>query len=335
MSSSDSDPERKEPRESPVPPIFPEALLDVVQALGGLTSESAPQRDFALKVHKMYFEELPARFATDDRASSYLREVLAGTASAIRGFAVERTAFRAVRAREEKLEELRSRVTSAKFFHAPIDSEFGAKAYAVVVKVVGGTIGAGTLAKAWSSLPWWGVLMIALATLAWVFFGDLLFAIVTVRLQLGAYRQTGDTEDDIRKAFSKSVTSYKELALQLLVSTDRARERWYPDSAGLLGPIRWSDASDRDLTAFLQAPNARLGGRVPAEILSRLVDVHFGVRASVPLYRELKGVSPSDGPSSSSSKRDGTGTGSDPRTGTGELTARRSTLHFRRRRARF
>lgn len=285
MSSSDSDSDRKEAREPAVPPIFPEALLDVVQALGGLTSESAPQREFALKVHKMYFEDLPTKFTADERASSYLREVLAATASAIRGFAVERTAFRAVRAREEKLEELRSRVTSAKFFHAPVDGELGTKVYAIVVKLVGGTIGGATLVKAWAALPWWAVVLVAIATFLWLFFGDLLFALVTVRLQLGAYRNTGDTEGEIRKAWSKSVTSYKELAFQLLVTADRARERWYPESVGLLGAVRWSDALEQGLHAFLDAPSPKLGDRTAADTLSRIVDLHFGVRSTAPLYR--------------------------------------------------
>lgn len=285
MSSSDEESKSKTPREAPAPPISPEALLDVLQALGGLTSESAPQREFALKVQKAYFEDLPAKFASDERASSYLREVLAATASAVRGFAVERTAFRAVRAREEKLEELRARVTNAKFFHAPVEGEFGTKAYAIVVKLVGGTIGGATLLKAWAALPWWGVLLVAIATFLWLFFGDLLFALITVRLQLSAYRTTGNTEDDIRRAWSKSVDTYKELSFQLLVTSDRARDRWYPESAGPLCALRWSDAVEQGLHALLNAPNPRLGGRTPAEVLSRIVDLHFGVRSAISLYR--------------------------------------------------
>lgn len=279
MSSSESDSER--PSE---PPIHPEALLDLVQALGGLTSESEGQRDFALKLHKAYFEELPTRFERDERASSYLREVLTAVASAVRGFAVERTAFRSVRSAEQKLEELRSRVTSAKFFHAPVDSESGAKAYAIVVKLVGGTAGASAVVKGWSALSWWGVLAISAATLAWVLLGDLLFALLTVRLQLAAYRRTGDTDGDIRKAFHRSVTSYKELSLLLLVTAERSRDRLYPRSRRLLGDICWSAVADHELDAFLRAPNAALGKRSPAEVLSRIVDLHFGVRSVAPFY---------------------------------------------------
>jgi hypothetical protein len=285
MSSSDDAHSGPKDATSALPPLYPEALLDVVQALGGLTSESAAQREFALKIQKLYFEDLPTKYAGDECASGYLREVLAATASAIRGFAVERTAFRAVRAREEKLEELRSRVTNAKFFHAPVGGELGTKFYAIAVKLVGGTIGGATLVKAWSALPLWAVAVIAALTFMWLFFGDLLFALVTVRLQLSAYRTTGDTEEEIRKAWSKSQDSYKELAFQLLVATDRARERWYPNTVGLLGRLQWSDGFERGARAFLDTPSSKLAGAIPAAAISQIVDMHFGVRSPLRLYR--------------------------------------------------
>ncbi len=194
-----------------------------------------------------------------------------------------RSALRAAEAREARLEALRSQLTSPNFFHAPLESETGTKAYALIVKLVGGTSGAGVIARAWSVLQWWEVLLVALATLSWVFFGDLLLAMLTVKLQLGAYRQTHDTDQDLQKIFARSVASDKQLAFQLLVVTDRARERWYPESEGLLGPVHWSDSSGQDVHLFLHTPNSRLSNRVPAEILAHLVDLHLGVQAGAPL----------------------------------------------------
>ena len=140
-------------------PLSPETVLDVVQALGGLTSESPSRREFAETVRKTYFDELPKRFEADEGASGYLREVLAAAASAIRGFAVERTAFRRARAREEKLDELRGRITESNFFHSPFDSERWTKVYGVAAKLILPVASTAAVIRGWKQLPWWVVLV--------------------------------------------------------------------------------------------------------------------------------------------------------------------------------
>jgi hypothetical protein len=259
-------------------PLPPEALLDLVQALGGLTSESASQREFAETLRKAYFDELPRACDADATAVGYLREVLIAVASAIRGFAVERTAFRRARAREDKLDELRARITEAKFFHSPFDSERWTRLYGVAAKLLLPVAGAAAIVRGWAQLPWWGVLIGAVAAGAWVFVGDLVLTAVIVRLQLHLYRGAGDPQRDVHALWASSLASYKELALQLLVSTDRARERWFPAAEGLIAPLRWKDAPPGRLSEFLTTSDPRIGGKSPAEILSRFVDLHFGVQ---------------------------------------------------------
>jgi len=259
-------------------PLPPEALLDLVQALGGLTSESPSQREFAETLRKAYFDELPKRCEADGVAVGYLREVLIAVASAIRGFAVERTAFRRARAREDKLDELRARITEAKFFHSPFDSERWTKLYGVAAKLILPVAGAAAIVRGWAQLPWWGVLLGVAAAGVWVFVGDLVLTAVIVRLQLHLYRGAGDPQKDVHALWASSLASYKELALQLLVSTDRARERWFPAVEGLIAPLRWKDAPPGRLREFLTTSDPRLGGKSPAETLSRFVDLRFGVQ---------------------------------------------------------
>lgn len=275
------------------PPLMPDLLVALVQALGGLTSESPEQRQFAERLHKECFEELPKRCEADPRASAYLREVLIAVASAVRGFAVERTAFRRARAREEKLDEIRARLTEPKFFHSPIDSQRWGNLYALAAKLLLPVAGTAALLRVWRELPWWGVLVAVVLAGIWLFVGDLILALVTVRLQLRAFRGAGDVQSDVRNVWATSLPTYKELAVQLIVFADRSRERWYPASTGLLAPLRWRDVRPSDLSDFLARPNAQLGNRTPAEVLSRHVDLHFGVRSEHPLYVARGGGQPS------------------------------------------
>jgi hypothetical protein len=295
MSSSEAEPVSNDAAVSASPPVTvplpPEALLDLVQALGGLTSESPSQREFAEALRKAYFDELPKRCEADAMAIGYLREVLIAVASSIRGFAVERTAFRRARAREDKLDELRARITEPKFFHSPFDSERWTKIYGIAAKLLLPIAGTAAIVRGWGQLPSWVVLVGVVAAGVWVFVGDLVLTAVIVRLQLHLYRAAGDPQKDVRTLWSSSLTSYKELALQLLVSTDRARERWFPATEGLIAPLRWKDAPPGRLREFLVMKDPRLGGNSPAEVLSRVVDLHFGVQpGSNALYLASSGA---------------------------------------------
>ncbi len=72
------------------PPLSPKAQLDFVQAMGAQSSESEGQRQFAGWVQKK-FDEVASDATLDAPSRAYLREVAFIAASAIRGFAVERT----------------------------------------------------------------------------------------------------------------------------------------------------------------------------------------------------------------------------------------------------
>ena len=277
-SSSRTTPPAHAPASTSAIPLPPETLLDLVQALGGLTSESPAQREFAEKIRKAYFDDLPAQCASDGGATGYLREVLAATASTLRGFAVERTAFRKARAREEKLDELRGRITADKFFHSPVESERWTKLYGAAAKLLLPVAGTAAIIRGWEQLSWQAVFGAALLAGLWIFFGDLLLTALIVLLQVWLYRTAGDPRKDVHSLWASSLASYKELSVQLLVSAERARERWFPASTGLIAPLRWSDIPPCDLCSFLVTPNARLAAKSPAEILSRLVDLHFGVQ---------------------------------------------------------
>jgi hypothetical protein len=275
------------------PPLQPEVLVALVQALGGLTSESPEQRRFAEHLRQECFEELPKKYTGDLCASAYLREVLIAVASAVRGCAVERTAFRRARAREERLDEIRARLTEPKFFHSPIESQRWGKFYALAAKLLLPVAGTAALLRVWQQLPWWGVLIAVALAGIWLFVGDLLLALVTVRLQLRAFRGAGDVQSDVRNVWATSLPTYKELAIQLLVFADRCRERWYPASTGLLAPLRWRDVGPSDLRDFLVQPHTQLGNRAPAEVLSHHVDLHFGIRSEHPLYVAQRSGHPS------------------------------------------
>jgi hypothetical protein len=255
------------------PPILPESLLDLVQALGALTSDTQGQREFGESLRKYYFEELPRQFASDKTAQHYLRETLLAVASAARGFSVERTRFKAARAREEKIQSLRDRVLEPRFFFSPFDNERATKAFSILVKVLPPS--AVLWAKTGFSAvpPVWMIILVV----AWLLFGDLLTTAVIVRLQAWSYRSVGDSQYDVAATWRKSFPRYKALAVDLLVAAERARSRYYPDYPSLLPGVNLDEVPASDLVNFLWEPNAKLGNRKPIEALSRIVDIHFSL----------------------------------------------------------
>lgn len=260
------------------PPIGAEALLDLVQALGAQTSDNSAQREFGVALYKQYFEELPKQYGTDDTAKTYLREVLAATASAVRGFSVERTAFKRARTRADRMEDLRGKVLDPKFLSSPLDGENIKKIHALATKLIpsGGVAALMYFSGVLRGHPWWQVIAFIIVVL-WVLWGDLFLTMCTIGFQLWIFRRSGDGRREVEGIWHESVPRYKALAVDLLVSAERIRERYYPNSTALIPQIKWRDVHPGDVGNFATSPNAMLHGRTPFAVLSAIVDMHFSL----------------------------------------------------------
>lgn len=287
---TDSERKPEDPPQTPLgrpgasePPIGPEALLDLVQALGAHASDNAAQREFGVALYKQYFDELPKQCSGDETARAYLREVLAATASAVRGFSVERTTFKRGRARADRIDELRSKLLEPKFFSSPLEGENVAKIHALAIKLLpsGGVAALLYFSGALQSHPWWQVAALLLATL-WVLRGDFLLTALTIALQVWVFRRSGDGHQEVADLWHSSLPRYKALAVDLLIATDRIRERYYPSGTALVPQIKWRDVHPGDIARFVASPKTALCGRTPLEVLSAIVDMHFSLDRSLP-----------------------------------------------------
>lgn len=265
------------------PPIYPETLLDLIQAAGAHTSDVEGQREFGKALLRSYFEELPRQYAADERARGYLTEALACTASAIRGFSVERTAFKAARMREERIEHLRQTLLGRVVLYSPLEGERARKAYGLVAKLFGLSLGVLPQFFIPTATPAWAVfgvraVLVALA-IAGLLFGDLVATILTLRLQQWGYRKTGQ---DVQEVWLKSFPHYKALSVDFLILAERIRERYYPGAPALVPGVEWSKIPPGEVLEFVWRPLPELRGKSPADVLSRVVDMHFSLDRHVP-----------------------------------------------------
>lgn len=265
------------------PPIGPEALLDLVQALGAHGSDNAAHREFGSALYKQYFDDLPKQCTSDETARAYLREVLAATASAVRGFSVERTAFKRARARTDRIDELRSKVLEPKFFSSPLDGDSAKKLHALATKLLpsGGAAALLYFSGMFLNHPWRQVGVLVAGTL-WVLWGDLLLTAVTIGLQVWVFRRSGDGRQEVADIWHDSLPRYKALAIDLLISTERIRERYYPNGTALVPQVKWRDVQAGDVAHFIASSRAALGGRSLLDVLSSIVDMHFSLDRNVP-----------------------------------------------------
>jgi len=256
--------------------ISSESLLDAVQGIGAHTSDSEGHRAFGSTLVRYWLEEWPKRRPDDDRPQSYVDEIVAALGSAVRAFSVERTAFKASRSREERLEALRQRLLDPQFVKSPFEGRAAALGYGVLVKFLPPVVVAWKIGLT-RNPPMWAFL----AALAWVMFGDLLLTAVILGVQSLAYRVSGDLRRQVGKVWSESFPRYKAISVDLLVSTERIRERYYPGSPGLLPGVTWASTPAHELARFLAIPHPALGGLSPGEALSRIVDMHFSLDRGV------------------------------------------------------
>lgn len=257
--------------------ISSESLLDAVHGAGAHTSDIEGHRAFGNAVTRYWLEEWPKRFDGDNRPRGYIDEIVAVVGSAIRAFSVERTAFKASRAREEKVEAARQRLLDPRFASSPFEGRVASLGYSLLAKLVPPTV-AVWLTGLTENPPAWAFLAIA----AWVAFGDLLLTTVIVAVQSLAYRLSGDVRNDVGAAWVKSFPRYKAICVDLLISGERVRERYYPGSVGLLPNVAWAQVPPHQLAEFVSTPHSALGGSTPAEALSRIVDMHFSLDRTVP-----------------------------------------------------
>ncbi len=265
------------------PPIGPEALLDLVQALGAHGSDNAAHREFGSALYKQYFDDLPKQYSGDETALAYLREVLVATASAVRGFSVERTAFKRARARTDRIDELRSKLLEPKFFSSPLDGESVKKLHALATKLLpsGGAAVLLYFSGVLQNHPWWQVGVFVVGVL-WVLWGDLLLTAVTIGLQVWVFRRSGNGHQEVADIWHDSVPRYKALAIDLLISAERIRERYYPNGPALVPQFKWRDVHAGDVARVIASSSTALDGRSPLEVLSAIVDMHFSLDRSVP-----------------------------------------------------
>jgi hypothetical protein len=287
MTDSVQKPEEHAPlppaRKGGEPPICPEALLDLVQALGAHTSDNSAHKDFGTALYKQYFEELPKQCCGDETAEVYLREVLAAAASAVRGFSVERTTFKRARARTDRIDELRGKLLEPKFFSSPLEGENVAKIQSLAAKLLpsGGVAALLYFSGALQSHPWWQAAVLLLGVL-WVLRGDFLLTALTIGLQVWVFRLSGNGHQEVADIWRDSFPRYKALAVDLLISTERIRERCYPNGTALVPQIKWRDVHPGDVAHFVTSPRTVLRGRSPLDVLSAIVDMHFSLDRSVP-----------------------------------------------------
>lgn len=264
------------------PPLRPESLIDLVHAIFLQTSDNSGLHAFGALVQRVYFEDLIKQYQEDSRASAYLRHILLTVGSTLKGFSSEKTRFKAVRAREEKLDELRLRLLEPKFVTAPFGKDSLGSLAGFVTKLglsIPLVLGAFTRWGGVSSVP--GVLAIV-AGLLWFLAGDFFVAALVARSRVWMAALAGDPFDPIRNAWGTSFERYKGLAVDLLIDAERIRETYYPSAAPLLEGVRWNEVSHRDLRDFVARPHPSLGGRSPAQCLSAIVDLHFGLDPKIP-----------------------------------------------------
>lgn len=266
---------------APKPPISSEALLDIVQALGATSSEINGQREFGQVVVKQFFEDFPQKYAEDHCARAYIKEVLAVVAAAVRGFAVERASFRTARHHHNKIDELCAKILEPRFF-VPFQGEFSKLVFSFFIKLVPISALGGVLIVAGIKFTH---LMIALAAIGgffWILFGDFLVTYIMVRLQPWAYKRINSSTKELHDLWKKSFPRYKAVAIDLLINAERIRERYYPDSAGLLKGVRWGEVAAGDVISFINTSNSVLAGKTPAMVLSDIIDIHFSLDSEVP-----------------------------------------------------
>lgn len=266
---------------TPRPPISSETLIDIVQALGATSSEINGQREFGAAVLKQFFEELPLKYEEDHTARAYIKEVLAVVASAVRGFAVERASFRTARTHHNKIDELCAKILEPRFF-VPFQGEFAKLVFSLFIKVVPPSVLGGLLIGAGVKFKVWMVILGAIGIFFWILLGDFIVTYVMVRLQPWAYKKINCSTKELHELWKQSFPRYKALATDLLINAERIRERYYPDSKGLLKGIRWSEVEPGDVAAFIDKPHPSLNEQTPAMVLSAIVDVHFSLDRDVP-----------------------------------------------------
>jgi hypothetical protein len=257
--------------------ISSESLLDVVQGAGAHTSDIEGHRAFGSGFVRYWMDEWPKPFQGDNRPRGYVDEIVAVVGSAIRGFSVERTAFKASRAREEKLEAARQRLLEPRFLSSPFEGKVASLGYALLAKFIPPIVVV-WLTGLTKNPPAWAFLVLLL----WVMFGDLLLTGIIIAVQSAVYRASGDVRDQVGNVWVKSFPRYKAMCVDLLISAERIRERYYPGTPGLLPGIAWGAVPAHEVSKFISTPSAALGGMTPAEALSRIVDMHFSLDRSVP-----------------------------------------------------
>lgn len=256
-----------------VPPISAEAALDVVQALGALTSETPGQRDFGDAIRRQFFEELPKAYSGDQQALIYIHEVLAAVAAAVRGFSVERTRFKAAKSREHRIQALRERILEPRFFSSPFADGKGATAFAVLVNVLPASAVLWLRAQFEVLPPVW----LIVAAVLWLIVGNVIVTTLIAVVQVAAFRLAGDAETRTAGRWKESMPRYKAMAVDLLLTVERLRGKLYPATPSLLGPVDLSAVPAAELSEYLLRANDAIAGRSPAEALSRIVDLHFGL----------------------------------------------------------
>lgn len=266
---------------TPIPPISSETLLDIVQALGAVSSEISGQREFGQAVLKQFFESFPECYGQDHRARSYIREILALVASTVRGFAVERAHFRTSRIHHNKIDELCAKILEPRFF-LPFQGESTKLVFSLFIKMAPPSMLGGILIRSGFKLNSWIIIIGTLCAILWLLFGDFIVTYVMIRLQPWAYKRINRSTKELHELWKRSFPRYKALAIDLLINAERCRERYYPGSPGLLSEVSWNDVAIGTIADFINTPNPLLNGKTPASILSEVVDMHFSLDPDVP-----------------------------------------------------
>lgn len=267
--------EAKEPIKTA--PITPEGLIDVVQAAGAQTSENPGQKEFGTLVVKKFFDDLPKEFEKDEVARSYLREVLAATASAIRAMSVERTSFKAARARRQKVDDLRLKLLEPRFFFSPVEGEKAKTLFSVLGTLTPAGFGAFLATKFGHEQHPYLFWVIVGVTLFWFAYAEVLIAWSTVWLQTKVFSKMKDGHQETQEQWQKSFPRYKKICADLLLTTARVRERFYPNDPPLLGKIRLANIPAYALPGFLETPHPELQNQTPENAIQQIVDLHFSL----------------------------------------------------------
>ena len=207
---------------APTPPISSETLLDIVQALGAMTSEINGQREFGQVVLKQFFEEFPKKYEEDYCARAYVKEILAIVAATIRGFAVERASFKTARLHHSKIDELCAKLLEPRFF-VPFQGESAKLTFSLFMKIIPPTAVGGVLIISGIKLTSWMFALAIPIIFLWLLFGDFLVTYTMVRLQPWAYKRINCSTKDLHDLWKKSFPRYKAVAIDLLINAERVR----------------------------------------------------------------------------------------------------------------